>query len=123
MYCSQLWALKAGDTTLRLAVINKDTKRTCNVKIMIPDAPQFCTMGQPAELSRLLPGSQGIDSKGGLSWQGQHYDDSSVALAGQLVDEKQVATVWATQDADGCAYVVGMPKASAALLVVQSFKR
>jgi len=85
---------------------------------MIPDIDKFCKEGQKAQLSRLLPGPQGISSKSGLSWQGQHYEDSSVAASGKLVGAKEFATVTATKDADGCSYIVGMPKSSAALLVV-----
>jgi hypothetical protein len=116
----QLWALKAGDSTLRVAILNKDSGKNCNVKITIPDASHMCKEGQKAELSRLLPGPEGMLSKTGLSWQGQHYEDASVAASGKLVGDKQTATVTATKDGDGCAYVVGMPKTSGALLIIRA---
>jgi hypothetical protein len=116
----QLWALKAGDSTLRVAILNKDSGKNCNVRITIPDASHMCREGQKAELSRLLPGPEGMLSKSRLSWQGQHYDDASVAASGKLVGDKQTATVTATKDADGCAYLVGMPKTSGALLIIRA---
>lgn len=116
----QLWALKAGEGTLRLAILNKDSNKNCNIKILIPDASHMCKEGQKAELSRLLPGPEGMNSKTGLSWQGQHYDDASVAANGKLVGTKQTATVTATKDGDSCVWVVGMPKTSGALLVIKA---
>lgn len=116
----QIWALKASDSVLRVVLLNKDSSKSCNVKVMIPDASHLCKQGQKAELSRLLPGPEGMSSKAGLSWQGQHYDDASVATSGKLVGDKAVAQVFATKDADGCAYVVGMPKTSGALLVINA---
>ncbi len=116
----QLWALKAGENTLRLAILNKDVNKHCNIKISIPAAGHLCKEGQKAELSRLLPGPQGMNSKSGLSWQGQHYEDSSSYGSGKLQGDKATATVTATKDGDGCAFVIGMPKSSAALLIVNA---
>lgn len=103
-----------------MAVLNKDSGRDCNVRISIPDAPQLCKEGSTsAELSRLLPGPGGMSSKSGLSWQGQHYEDSSVANSGKLVGSRETLALKATKDADGCAYVVGMPRSSGALLLIK----
>eukprot|EP00878_Enallax_costatus_P027293 GHUV01029362.1.p1 GENE.GHUV01029362.1~~GHUV01029362.1.p1 ORF type:complete len:133 (-),score=15.26 GHUV01029362.1:335-733(-) len=120
----QVWALKAGtgNNTLRVAILNKDSTISCNMKIMIPDAPQFCSQGQKATLSRLTPGPDGMASRDGIEWQGQHYEDASVAQTGKIGGPKAVGTVYATKDADGCAYVVGMPKTSGALLVLAAQK-
>jgi hypothetical protein len=115
----KMWALKADDGSLRVAVLNKDTKQACNVRVQVLDAPQYCRAGQRAELSRLLPGPEGINSKGGMEWQGQHYEDAAVATTGKLVGAKQIAAVTAATDAAGCAYMLGMPTASAALLVLK----
>lgn len=121
LYCFlQLWALKAGDNTLRIAILNKDANKNCNVKVTIADASHLCKEGQKAELSRLLPGPQGMSSKSGLSWQGQHYDDSSSYGQGKLVGDKATAAVTATKDGDGCGYLVGMPKSSGALLIINA---
>lgn len=116
----QIWALKAGEGTLRVAVLNKDSNRHCNIRVTIPDAPHLCKEGSKAELSRLLPGPQGMSSKSGLTWQGQTYHDSSAYGSGKLVGDKATAMVAATKDGEGCAYVIGMPKSSGALLVINA---
>lgn len=103
-----------------MAILNKDSNKNCNIKVTIPDASHLCKAGQKAELTRLLPGPQGMSSKSGLSWQGQHYDDASVAASGKLVGAKAASMVAATEDADECAYVIGMPKASGALLIINA---
>lgn len=90
------------------------------MRVAIPDSSQFCRAGQKAQLSRLLPGPEGMNSRGGLSWQGQHYEDASVATSGKLAGDKAVGSVTASTDAAGCSYIIGMPTSSAALLVLKA---
>lgn len=59
----KVWALRADNGELRMALINKSEKKSCNVCVAVSDK-KYCS--KQATMSRLLPGSDGIFSKGEL---------------------------------------------------------
>lgn len=109
----QVYALKADGGDVRIALINKDVDKPCNIDVRV-DA-KFCS--NKATLSRMLPGSKGIFSKGGISWMGQTYENAG--FEGKLQGQVEQAIVRPQLSAGKpCSYNIGLPAASAALLVV-----
>jgi hypothetical protein len=109
----QVYALKSDSGDVRIALINKDVDKPCNVDVRV-DA-KFCS--NKATLSRMLPGSRGIFTKGGITWMGQTYENSG--LTGKLQGHvEQVAVRPQLFAGKPCSYNIGLPAASAALLVV-----
>lgn len=110
----QIHALRAP-TEVRVALLNKDIEKSCNLDLVLED--KFCTKN--AVLSWLLPGPQGMMSKGGITWQGQHYLDAGTT--GKLGGVRQVMPVPLRRFGDGrCGYTVAMPAATGALLVLKT---
>jgi hypothetical protein len=92
-------------------LINKDAKRGCNTRVKVPG--QFC---KPSALTRLLPGPQGILGKGGITWQGQSYENAG--FEGELQGQREVQWVEQRKFKDGrCGFEIALPAASAALIV------
>ena len=109
----QVWALRSDADQIRIAVINKDLDKSCNMDIRLEQ--KFCS-GR-ATLSRLLPGKLGVQSKAGVTWQGQHYIGANTTgtLQGKRETEAVVAKL---HPGNPCSYEVAVPRTSAALLVV-----
>lgn len=111
---SQLWALRSDGGEVRVALLNKDEARGCNMELHME--PRFCS--SRATLGRLLPGPLGMASKTGITWQGQHYVGATTT--GKLQGTRDMSKAPLRQFAGGkCGYVVTLPPASAALLIVQ----
>jgi hypothetical protein len=64
----KVWALRSDNGELRLALINKSEKKSCNICVAVSDK-KYCS--KQATMSRLLPGPEGIFSKGELQCVGQ----------------------------------------------------
>jgi hypothetical protein len=110
----QIHALRAS-TEVRIALLNKDIEKSCNLDLAVEN--NFCT--ENAVLSWLLPGPKGMMSKGGITWQGQHYLDAGTT--GKLGGIKQVMAAPLRHFGDGrCGYTVAMPAATGALLVLKT---
>jgi hypothetical protein len=106
------WSLLADDGSLRVAILNKDAYTPCNVVVNLE--ARYCS--GPGELSRMMPGRRGMDSKSGVTWQNQTYDatENGVRMGGQVIE--RVAPKWGN---DGkCQMTVPMPVASGAVLEV-----
>jgi hypothetical protein len=107
----QIHALKADNGDLRIMLLNKDAKLNCNARVKVPG--QYC---KTSALTRLLPGPQGLNGKGGISWQGQTYDNAG--HDGELQGEKVVQWVDKRTFKDGrCGFEIALPAATAALIV------
>jgi hypothetical protein len=92
-------------------LINKDAKRNCNARVKVPG--QYC---KSSALTRLLPGPKGILGKGGITWQGQSYENAG--HDGELQGQKEVQWVNERMFKDGrCGFEIAVPAASAALIV------
>ncbi|WIA13252.1 hypothetical protein OEZ85_006841 [Tetradesmus obliquus] len=109
----KVYALKSDGGDVRIALINKDVDKPCNVDVRVDS--KFCS--NKASLSRMLPGRLGIFSKGGITWHGQTYENSG--FTGKLQNAvEQVAVRPQLFAGKPCSYNIGLPAASAALLVV-----
>ncbi|WIA42782.1 hypothetical protein OEZ86_008721 [Tetradesmus obliquus] len=111
----KIWALKADMGDLRMALLNKDEARNCNVRLIVD--PQYCK--KAGILTRLLPGPEGIFSKGMITWQGQTYEGSG--LTGKIQGSKTVQQLMPVKTKDGkrCKFEVPVPSASGAILVAK----
>lgn len=111
-----MYALKADGTGgVRVALINKDLNKSCNVDIRIDE--KYCSNN--ATVSRLLPGPLGIYSKAGITWRGQHY--MTAATSGKLQGNVEKAHVKPQLFAGKpCSFNIALPAATAALLEVMS---
>ncbi|WIA40051.1 hypothetical protein OEZ86_013470 [Tetradesmus obliquus] len=108
---TKIHALKADNGDLRIMLLNKHAKADCNARIKVP--AQYC---KTSELTRLLPGPQGMQSKGGISWQGQTYDNAG--HDGEIQGEKVVQMVQRRSFKDGrCGFEIALPATTAALIV------
>jgi hypothetical protein len=108
----KVWSLLADDGSLRVAILNKDAWTPCNVVVNLE--ARYCS-GQ-GELSRMMPGRRGMDSKSGVTWQNQTYDatDKGQRVNGQIVE--RVTPKWGNNGK--CQMTVPMPVASGAVLEV-----
>ncbi|KAF6259983.1 hypothetical protein COO60DRAFT_937688 [Scenedesmus sp. NREL 46B-D3] len=107
----KIHALRANNGELRIMLLNKDAQRNCNARIKVPG--QYC---KTSALTRLLPGPQGMRSKGGISWQGQTYHNAG--HEGEIKGQKEVQWVDRKTFKDGrCGFEIAMPAATAALIV------
>ncbi|WIA22326.1 hypothetical protein OEZ85_004640 [Tetradesmus obliquus] len=111
----KIWALKADMGDLRMALLNKDEARNCNVRLIVD--PQYCK--KAGILTRLLPGPEGIFSKGMITWQGQTYEGSG--LTGKIQGSKAVQQLMPVKTKDGkrCKFEVPVPSASGAILAAK----
>jgi hypothetical protein len=110
----KVWGLVADGGALRVAVLNKDAYTPCNVLLSV-DA-LYC--GGAATVSRLMPGARGMDSKDGIRWRGQTYDNvANGVISGAAADD-----LVPTSKVEGgrCTVIVPMPVASAAVMEAQS---
>ncbi len=108
----KVWTLRTDVGDLRIVVLNKDADTSCDVAITL-EAP-YCAA--PGELSRLLPGKNGMASKDGITWRGRSYDGT---VDGRIKGVEKVETVRAAPEAGGkCMVTIPMPVASGALLEV-----
>lgn len=108
----KVWALRADDGDLRVAILNKDADSGCNVVVTV-EQPEYC--GKPATLSRLLPGKEGMKAKAGITWRGQTYDTTA---DGRPVGAQVTEAVAPAAAGGRCTYAVPMPVASGAVLEV-----
>lgn len=111
----QVWALRADNGDLRIALINKDDAINCNMKLWIDDK-RFC---RTASISKLLPGQAGIKSKGNITWQGQTYENAG--FTGKIQGSTVVMQIESKQypKVGKCGFEVPVPASSAALLVAK----
>ena len=112
--CAQLWALKADNGDVRIALLNKDLSQSCNFDVRV----ESWACAKDGTLARLLPGdgSGGMDSKGPIYWQGQTYKNAG--YTGKLQGQVRSISIPAKKASDGrLSYVVAMPAASGALLI------
>jgi hypothetical protein len=98
-----------------MALLNKDEARNCNVRLIVD--PQYCK--KAGVLTRLLPGPEGIFSKGMITWQGQTYEGSG--LTGQIQGSRTSQQLMPRKTKDGkrCKFEVPVPNASGAVLVAK----
>jgi hypothetical protein len=111
----QVWALRADNGDLRVALINKDDTGNCNMKLWIDDK-RFC---RTANISRLLPGQAGLKSKGNITWQGQTYENAG--FTGKIQGTQVTQTIEPKQypKVGRCGFEIPVPASSAALLVAK----
>lgn len=111
----KVWALRADNGDLRIALINKDDAINCNMKLWIDDK-RFC---RTASISKLLPGQAGIKSKGNITWQGQTYENAG--FTGKIQGSTVVMQIESKQypKVGKCGFEVPVPASSAALLVAK----
>lgn len=110
-----MWALRANSGDLRVVLINKDQTKDCNVKLELERT--YCT--SRGQLTRLLPGPQGLLSKGGITWQGQSYERDG-NIHGQLLGKKVVQDLKPQTLRNGvCGFEVPIPLASAGLFIIK----
>lgn len=113
------WALVDGRGVLRVAAINKEEKLSCNLQLRIGSL----NWGR-ATVSRLMPGVDGLKSKGGITWAGQTYDGSTDGNIRGAREVQSVAPVRLPADAvgmkfaPGLSYTVAMPALTAAVIEI-----
>lgn len=64
----------------------------------------------------MMPGALGMDSKAGITWKGQTYDQTDNGL--RRGDVKVEAVFSAAKGSGKCSYSLAMPPASGAVLEV-----
>jgi hypothetical protein len=98
-----------------VALINKDDTADCNMKLWIDDK-RFC---RTASISRLLPGGQGIKSKGNITWQGQTYENAG--FTGKIQGSRTTLVIEPKQypKVGRCGFEIPVQASSAALLVAK----
>eukprot|EP00882_Tetradesmus_deserticola_P013347 GHRQ01014170.1.p1 GENE.GHRQ01014170.1~~GHRQ01014170.1.p1 ORF type:complete len:185 (-),score=28.84 GHRQ01014170.1:197-751(-) len=111
---TQVWALRADNGDLRVALINKDDVGNCNMKLLIDDK-RFC---RTASISRLLPGDKGLKSKD-ITWQGQSY--VGAGFTGKIQGSKVVQFIQPKQypKTGRCGFEIPVRASSAALLIAK----
>jgi hypothetical protein len=98
-------------STLRVAIINKDADRGCNVELRLPNADP---KGH-AELHWLW-NSAGITGDGlGVMWRGQTYSGTTNGKLTGRLDILNIAPAF--QEGQDVVYKVAVPAGTAALLV------
>lgn len=113
----QVWAFRSDDGQVRITLLNKDLDKSCNIDVHLE--PKFCSA--KATVSRLLPGKKGMESKAGVTWQGQHYVGADTT--GVIQGKPEIEAVKPSSTSGGsCSYAIAMPKTSAALLIVSPDK-
>eukprot|EP00882_Tetradesmus_deserticola_P012264 GHRQ01012998.1.p1 GENE.GHRQ01012998.1~~GHRQ01012998.1.p1 ORF type:complete len:237 (+),score=52.89 GHRQ01012998.1:871-1581(+) len=110
----KVWALRADNGDLRVALINKDDVGNCNMKLLIDDK-RFC---RTASISRLLPGDKGLKSKD-ITWQGQSY--VGAGFTGKIQGSKVVQFIQLKQypKTGRCGFEIPVRASSAALLIAK----
>lgn len=114
----QLWAVKGADEELRIAILNKDIDKSCNLELKL----EHTHCQAKANLSRMLPGYGGIFSKAGVTIRGQHYMEAGITgrIQGQ-VESEDIAPI---PHSDGsCKLVVSAPAITGTILVVPGRSR
>jgi hypothetical protein len=107
----KVWTLIADDGELRAAILNKDADTPCNVVLNLDG--KWC--GGPAEVKRLMPGALGMQSKAGITWRGQTYDQTENGYRrGDVAWEKAYPA--AGKNGGGCTVGIAMPPASGAVV-------
>jgi len=107
----KVWSLISDSGELRVAILNKDADAPCNVVVNLQD--KFC---REAELRRMMPGFWGMDSRAGVTWAGQTYDNLSTGKRqGNLV----IDSVWPNRDSGKCSMGIAMPATSGAVLEIK----
>jgi hypothetical protein len=108
----KVWGLLTDEGGVRVALLNKDMYTPCNVAVTLDS--MYC--GSTAALHRLMPGKKGMDSKDGITWRGQTYDN---AANGKLQGSAKSESLRPVAAAGGkCSVTVPMPVASGAVLEV-----
>jgi hypothetical protein len=109
-----LYAVKSTSEELRIAILNKDLEKSCNMEIHLEHS--HCQ--GPVNLSRMLPGSQGgIFSKAGVTMRGQHYMEAGIG--GKIQGKVESENLETVMNADGsCKVVVSLPAITGTILVV-----
>jgi hypothetical protein len=105
----KVWSLLTDAGNLRVAVLNKDADTPCNVVVNLPD--KFCS--GPADLRRMMPGFWNMDSRAGVTWAGQTYDNSP---SGMKQGTRVVEQVYPVKENGKCTVGIAMPVASGAVL-------
>jgi hypothetical protein len=114
----QLWAVKGAEDELRIAILNKDIDKSCNMEIKLERS--HC-QGK-ANLSRMLPGYGGIFSKAGVTIRGQHYMEAGIT--GQIQGKQESEEIAPVALPDGsCKLVVSVPAITGTILVVPGFAK
>jgi hypothetical protein len=111
--CAQLWGLKTNAGDVRAVVINKDGWKDCNIDLAIPEWACKST----GTLIRLLPGKNGINSKGGgMTIWGQTYENAG--YTGKLQNQKHSSQVWPWKDkSQRSVYSFSVPRATGVIMI------
>ena len=118
------WALVDARGVLRVAAINKEERLSCNLQLRIGS-----TAWGRATVSRMLPGVDGLRSKGGITWAGQTYDGSTDGVIRGARDVQAVEPARLPADAigmkfaPGLSYTVAMPALSGAVIEIAPLRR
>jgi hypothetical protein len=113
------WATVDARGVLRVAAINKEERLGCNLELRIGSV----NWGK-ATVLRMLPGADGLRSKGGITWAGQTYDGTT---DGRIRGQREAQTVAPVKlDAEqigmkfapGLSYTVAMPALSGAVIEI-----
>lgn len=114
----QLWAVKGANEELRIAILNKDIDKSCNLELRL----EHTHCRSKANLSRMLPGYGGIFSKAGVTIRGQHYMEAGIT--GQIQGQPESEDIAPIAQADGsCKLVVSAPAITGTILVVPGVPR
>lgn len=118
LFALQLWAVKSTNDELRIAILNKDMVKSCNMELKLEHS--HCQGN--ATLSRMLPGVGGMFSKAGVTIRGQHYMEAGIhgKIKGQLESE---AVVPVPLDDGSCKVTVSVPAITGTILVVPGPKK
>jgi hypothetical protein len=112
----KVWSLVADSGDLRVAVLNKDAKIGCNVEITVD--PEYC--GPVGNLSRLMPGWGGMDSKVGILWRNMSYESTNNGLPTGIPVDYPITSVPLKGNSGKCKFTFAMTIASGAVLQVRS---
>jgi hypothetical protein len=114
----QLYAVKAANEELRIAILNKDIDKSCNMELKL----EHTHCQGKATLSRMLPGHGGIFSKAGVTIRGQHYMEAGITGKIQGKVESEALAPIAMPDGS-CKIVVSAPAITGTILVVPGVSR
>ncbi|MGH2929656.1 MAG: glycosyl hydrolase family 79 C-terminal domain-containing protein, partial [Solirubrobacteraceae bacterium] len=101
-----VWATRAPDSTVRIAVIDKDPRRAREVTLSLP---RGSGSGSTATVERLLAPS--VSSRGGVTLGGSGY--GTTTSTGRLAPARESA-----RDLVGDRLTLSVPQASAALVTI-----
>jgi hypothetical protein len=105
---TRAWATRQSDGTIRIVLINDSLTTSSSVLVRAP------TLGEPAQLERLLAPSASATS--GVTLDGQSF--GAQTATGTLSGPRSTVTLQPSPGPEPVSYVVPMPAASAALLTM-----